>query len=104
MLRPPLVTPEGAAALRDAVLAVPGVAGVDAGRFGEVALLLPGQRVDGFRPSERDGRRGLEAHLVFDVSSGRNVRDVARDARAAIVAATDPESVGFVDIIVTDAR
>ena len=104
MLRPPLVTPEGVAAVRDAVLTVPGVSGVDAGRFGEVALLLPGQRLDGFRPSERDGRRGLEAHLVYDVSSGRDVRDVADDARAAIVAATDPGSVEFVDIVVTDAR
>lgn len=97
----PGVAVAAATAARDAVLAVPGVAGLDRGRFGEVALLLPGTRVEGLRPSSRGARKGLETHIVFDVHSGLTVQEVARDARAAILSATD---VAFVDVVVADAR
>ncbi|WP_291313230.1 hypothetical protein [Corynebacterium sp. UBA2622] len=98
---PPLVTPETGRAARAAALAVPGVAGLDPGRFGEVAILLPGARIEGIRPSERGGLRGLEAHLVFDVSSGRDVRSVAEEARSAIAGATGAD---YVDVVVSDAQ
>lgn len=97
----PLVSPAAAARARAAALAVPGVARLDRGRFGEVSLLLPGTRIEGMRPSARDGRRGLEVHLVFDVSSAREVHEVAEDARLAVASATE---VDYVDVVVSDAQ
>ncbi|WP_290342544.1 hypothetical protein [Corynebacterium auris] len=97
----PLMTPAAAQAARAAALAVPGVAGLSRGRFGEVCLLFPGARVEGLRPCHRDGRSGLEAHIVVDVAAGRRIHDVAEEVRAAVVAAAD---VDIVDVIVADAE
>jgi hypothetical protein len=48
----------------EAALAVPGVARLDAGAFGEVGTYLPGRRVPGirFRPD------GVEVHIAVDRS------------------------------------
>lgn len=106
------VTRETAEAARTAALAVPGVAGLHGGRFGEVAILLPGERIEGLRNSrhsvERGGDNGgehgtelgLEVHVVFDVGSEREVQAVATDVREAVLQAT---SLGFVDVVVADA-
>lgn len=110
------VTRETAEAARTAALAVPGVAGLHGGRFGEVAILLPGERIEGLRNSRRsierggdnggehgvdsDTELGLEVHVVFDVGSEREVQAVATDVREAVLQAT---SLGFVDVVVADA-
>ncbi|WKD56844.1 hypothetical protein CAPI_01350 [Corynebacterium capitovis DSM 44611] len=83
-----------------AALSTPGVAGLHAGRFGEVALLLPGTRIPGLRSVERASLRGIEVHLVYDVDSGLTVSAAASNARAAVSAATGAP---FVDVIVADA-
>ena len=98
------VTRETAEAARTAALAVSGVAGLHAGRFGEVAILLPGERIEGLRNSRRSvehgAELGLEIHVVFDVGSQREVQAVAADVREAVLQAT---SLGFVDVVVADA-
>lgn len=102
------VTRETAEAARTAALAVPGVAGLHGGRFGEVAILLPGERIEGLRNSRRSvehggehgAELGLEIHVVFDVGSEREVQAVATDVREAVLQAT---SLGFVDVVVADA-
>ncbi|WP_205739614.1 hypothetical protein [Georgenia sp. SYP-B2076] len=53
---------ELADAVAAAVLAVPGVARLHAGAFGEVATYLPGRRV----PGVRIGPGGVEVHVVVD--------------------------------------
>ena len=84
-------------AARAAALRVPGVAGLYRGRFGEVALLLPGERI---RPSRSGGLLGIEVHIVFDVSSGLEIYGVADAVRSAV---TDASEFDFVDVVVADA-
>lgn len=102
MAHAPLSAEQGEAA-RKAALGVPGVAGLYGGRVGEIALLLPGERIEGLRPAHRDNGSedaGVEMHIVLDVSADRTVTDVASDVRSAVLDATD---VAFVDVVVADA-
>ncbi|QYH20277.1 hypothetical protein JKI95_05040 [Corynebacterium aquatimens] len=94
------VTREAGEAARDAALAVPGVAGLHGGRVGEVALLLPGARIEGLRPARRGETLGLEIHVVYDVDSDREIMAVAEDVRSAVAAAGE---FAFVDVVVADA-
>lgn len=66
--------------VREAVLAVEGVAGLHAGTFGDVATYLPGRRVSGVRT----GKAGVEVHVVVYLDA--DVRYVAHAVRAAAVA------------------
>ncbi|MGJ0118814.1 hypothetical protein ACQ7HM_06370 [Williamsia sp. MIQD14] len=69
------------AEVADAVVAattsVPGVTGLNAGRFGEVATYATGRRITGVRLHEFSG----EVHIEVDLS--RNVMDTAEAVRAA---------------------
>lgn len=78
--------------IRDAVLGVPGVAGLHGGVFGEAATYLPGRRVPGVRRTES----GIEVHLTLLL--GAPLRDTAEAVRA--VAA--PLAGGPVHITVED--
>ena len=66
--------------VREAVLAVEGVAGLHAGTFGDVATYLPGRRVSGVRT----GKAVVEVHVVVYLDA--DVRYVAHAVRAAAVA------------------
>ncbi|MBC3186052.1 hypothetical protein H7347_05595 [Corynebacterium sp. zg-331] len=78
------------------VCALPGVADLHAGTFGEVSLLYPGRRVRGLRL--REGTH-LEVHLVADLAAAPDLHDLAREVRRAVQSAT-----GFtVDVIIADA-
>lgn len=68
--------------VRDAVLAVPGVARLHGGAFGEAATYLPGRTVEGVRV--RPG--STEVHIVL--SWGSPVRGTADAVRAAATAVT----------------
>lgn len=70
-----------AESVRSAVLAVPGVAAMHSGSFGEVATYLPGRRVDGVRLR----RDGTEVHVVveYGVSVGQTA-DAVRAAAARV--------------------
>ena len=64
------LTADTARAIAAAVVGLEGVAKLSPGRFGEVSLLFPGERINGIsRPSPRDDTH-LELHVVVDVSAG----------------------------------
>ncbi|NVN48291.1 hypothetical protein [Mycolicibacterium hippocampi] len=62
------------------VRAVPGVAELHSGMFGEVGTYLPGRRVPGIRI----GDQGVDVHIT--VWQGVAVRDTAAAVRAAVAA------------------
>ncbi|MGX0629205.1 hypothetical protein ACUW8P_000279 [Corynebacterium afermentans] len=95
------VSREVAEGVRDAAVAVDGVAALHGGRVGEIATYLPNARIEGLKAISRDDRTGFEVHFVFDVASGRKVQDVAEDVRAAVLGASDAE---FVDVVAGDAQ
>lgn len=73
-------TPELADVVADVVLAVPGVAGLHGGMFGEAGTYLPGRRVAGVRL----GEDGADIHL--SVVFGVPVRETAEAVRRAVAA------------------
>lgn len=68
-----------AATLVQRVLNVPGVASMHRGKFGEIALLFPGERVPGVRCTDN----GIEVHVVAKRSAG-NLYDLGRSIRAHV--------------------
>jgi len=79
-----------------AVTAVPGVAGLHPGLFGEAATYLPGRRVAGIRV----GERGVDVHV--SVRFGVPIPQVAeriRTAVAAIDAGAGPVTVTVEDVL-----
>lgn len=75
-----------------AVKAVPGVAGLHGGMFGEVGTYRPGRRITGVRMS--DGV--TEVHVVLQF--GSTVRDTAARIRDVVTAAVG----GTVDVYIED--
>ncbi|WP_197379922.1 Asp23/Gls24 family envelope stress response protein [Mycolicibacterium mengxianglii] len=74
------------------VRAVPGVAGLHPGMFGEVGTYLPGRRVPGVRIT--DTETDIHVTVYFDVP----VRDVAAQIRSAVHGAVG----GAVNVTVED--
>jgi hypothetical protein len=94
-LAPAVETADEVAAL---VLAVPGVAGLHAGRFGEVATYLPGRRVTGVKL----GGELAEVHVVL--RSDAPVRAVAQRIHAVLAAVLPvPVQVFVEDLAAPDA-
>jgi uncharacterized alkaline shock family protein YloU len=88
------VTDDQADRIAQAVLAVPGVAALHAGMFGEVGTYLPGRRIAGVRV----GAEAVDVHvsLVFDVP----VRVTAAAIRRAVHALTPlPVNVTVEDVV-----
>lgn len=79
--------------IRAVALAVPGVAGLHGGSFGEAATYLPGRRVSGVRVTG-DGTAEVHVVLTLDVPVLATAARV-RDAVAAVVG-------GRVDVVVED--
>lgn len=80
--------------LAAAIRAVPGVADLHSGRFGEVALLYPRHRVTGLRRTSD----ALEVWLVVDLSAPRPLADIAAEVRAMVTPLIDaPVTVCFAD-------
>jgi hypothetical protein len=75
VIEPVATTVDDIAAL---VLAVPGVVGLHAGRFGEVATYLPGRRVSGIKL----GDETVEIHVV--VAAHAPIRATAQLIHAAV--------------------
>ncbi|BBY49922.1 hypothetical protein MARA_33900 [Mycolicibacterium arabiense] len=84
---------ELADSIAEAILAVPGVAGLHPGMFGEVGTYLPGRRVTGVRITDD----GVDVHVT--VHEGVDVRRTAVAVRDA-VALVAPGST--VDVTVED--
>ena len=85
--------PDQADLIAAAVTAVPGVVGLHAGMFGEVATYLPGHRVSGIRTGS-DGVTEVHVTLRY----GSPVRETAAQVRDAAAAVTG----GVVDVTVED--
>lgn len=99
--QPPQLTAEDAHAIEEAVTGLRGVAKLSGGRFGEVALLFPGERIYGIsRPSPRDDTR-LEVHIVVDVSAGEPLAALGATIRDT-VRSTWPGA-RTVDVVFADA-
>lgn len=81
---------------------VHGVAGLYAGRFGEVALLYPGERISGLRRVLGAGEIHIEIHITVDYAAGVNLHDLASDIRDVAQQACSIE-LGRVDVIFSDA-
>lgn len=93
-----------AQAVADAVQALPFVAGLDGGRFGEVAMLFPRQRIVGLH--EVDGGARLEVRVTIRADVTGNPQPLQRsldDVRSAAVRALGPDAEGrAVDVILAD--
>ena len=87
----PVVVVEPADLVAAAVLAVPGVAGLHPGRFGEVATYLPGRRVTGVKL----GTDVVEVHVV--ATSASPLLAVAQQIHAAVSAVVDAPVQVFVE-------
>ncbi|MFI2105313.1 hypothetical protein ACH436_18625 [Isoptericola sp. NPDC019693] len=72
--------PSTAARVRAAALAVPGVATLTAGRFGEIATYLPGGRVPGVRIDDD----GVHVHVVVTATGVRDLPGVAGAVHEAV--------------------
>ncbi|MCX6408481.1 MAG: hypothetical protein NTV28_16330 [Propionibacteriales bacterium] len=79
-----------------ATLGVPGVAGLHAGSFGEVATYLPGRRVTGVRLRDDD----TEVHVVAVM--GTRLRDLADAVRSAVSPLVDTPVRVVVEDVVPD--
>ncbi|GAB3701150.1 hypothetical protein [Corynebacterium nasicanis] len=83
-----------AARIAAAVRAVPGVADLHAGRYGEVAMLYPRQRVSGLRRTAQ----ALEVYVVVDLAAPRPLADIDAEVRAVIAPLIDaPVTLCFAD-------
>lgn len=97
------VPPEGAAELADvvaaAVLAVPGVADLHAGMFGEAGTYLPGRRIPGVRLGAAD--TDIHVSIVYGVP----VRETAEAVRRAVTAlVSGPVHVSIEDVLPAEDR
>ncbi|MFJ7213494.1 hypothetical protein [Amycolatopsis sp. NPDC098790] len=81
-----------AARIAAAVLAVPGVAGLHGGRFGEIATLVPPRRVVGVRVRDDDITIALTARYPLVAA------DVAAQVRAAAGVRGRPVHVVIADL------
>jgi len=91
--------PEPVDVVAAAVRAVPGVADLHGGMFGEVGTYLPGRRVPGVRLGEAD--TDIHVSIVF----GAPVRETAQAVRRAVAPlVTGPVHVSIEDVLPADAR
>ncbi|QGU03730.1 hypothetical protein [Corynebacterium comes] len=74
------------------IRALPGVAGLHAGRYGDIALLYPRHRVNGLRRTPS----ALEVHLVVDLDHPRPLAEIAAMVRGVVKHSLDvPVDVHF---------
>lgn len=94
-----LLSLEQARALGTALRAVPGVADLAPGRYGEVALLFPGERIPGLRFLGPKDDTQIEAHVVaaFD---GPPLTEIGPAVQAAACRAV-PELTRL-DVVIAD--
>lgn len=84
--------------LVSAITAIPGVAGLHGGEYGNIALLYPGARIPGLRIHGAAGSERLEVHVVVDLDVAPNLLDLATRVRGAAAPAGFP-----IDVVLADA-
>lgn len=88
-----------AEALVQRITAIPGVADMHSGRFGEVALYYPRTRVRGLKQSTGENPR-FEVHIVADLSAQPQLYDLAEEVRT-VAAQAQPLPV---DVTIADGQ
>lgn len=88
------ISKETAQSIVASISSLPHVRGMHAGRFGEVALLFPGERVKGLLLI--DGR--LETHIVASMDGLPDLKELANAVRAIVEQQVDVP----VDVIIGD--
>lgn len=90
-------------ALIEEICSLDGVAGLDGGKFGEVAILLPGRKIRGLHvttPKDKNDTERLEVYVIVDGEKQPSIEKLAFAVRQAASAYTDAP----VDVIVTDVK
>lgn len=101
-MHPDLLDREKAEELVEAIHAIDGVAGLDGGQFGEVAMLFPGKRIRGIhvsKPRGGDGSARFEVNIVADLATLPNLAELATNVRNVVMTYVDIP----VDVTVADA-
>lgn len=102
-MHPDSLSREQAQSLADDIVALPGVAGLNGGQFGEVALLYPGAKVQGLRisaPRTDPQSPRLEVSVVAKASDLPNLDDLAESVRHIVSNYTDlPVDVTISDVV-----
>lgn len=83
-MAPAELTPSIARSIVAAVTDLRGVAKLSPGRFGEVALLFPGERIRGIRRGTPRDDTHLELHVVVDVSAGVPLAELGAVTRTTV--------------------
>ena len=106
-MAPLTITKDIADAICDAVLSVDGVAGLSSGRMAHAVLRLPGTLIEGLEVFEADTENPhIAVHLIYDLSSRREIPQLVRDVQAAVLAVPALAQVPGsprVDVVVSDA-
>lgn len=106
-MAPLTITKDIADAICDAALSVDGVAGLSSGRMAHAVLRLPGALIEGLQVFEMDEEgTHIAVHLIYDLSSDREIPQLVRDVRAAILAVpalAQAPGLPRVDVVVEDA-
>lgn len=100
-MRPDPLSREQAQSLADGILALDGVADLDGGRFGEVAMLFPGARVKGLHiatSSDDPEKQRCEVNIVAKGEDLPNLDELAESVRRVAAHYTDLP----VDVTVSD--
>lgn len=97
---PAPLTADQAEAVAAAITALDPVAGLDGGRFGEVALLFPGRRVTGLR--EAAGRLAAHVRLRVAGPGDGDLRPRLDEVRAAARGALGPGDDRPIDVVLAD--
>jgi len=95
---PDLDVPDLAELAAAAALAVPGVAGLYPGAFGEIATHLPGRRVAGVRRRSTGDGTSIDVHVVALL--GGDLRELAAAVHRAVRAAVGGNVHVYVDDLV----
>jgi len=94
-----------AQALVELTRAVPGVAGLFGGHFGEIATYGRGGRVPGIRIRTEEGQVLVEVHLIVTYAPDMRVSALAETVRNQIrqyVTTLAPAQGGTIDVVVDD--
>jgi uncharacterized alkaline shock family protein YloU len=94
-----------AQALVEVTRAVPGVAGLYAGHFGEIATYGRGRRVPGIRIRTDRGQVMVEAHLIVTYAPNMSIPTLAETVRNQIrqqLATLATAKGGAIDVVIDD--
>lgn len=90
-------------ALVEEICSLDGIAGLDGGKFGEIAILFPGNKVRGLHvttPKDKKDTERLEVYVIVDGEKQPSIEKLAFAVRKAASAYTDAP----IDVIIADVK